>query len=150
MSIHTLFLSPLHQAFNEDVECPDAADVKAALRGDIRHNILYSKIEQYELDITETRAISLANYTALSDWAFIKMRVVGDAKLTTAAKDTDDTTDITADLPCYGTAKLPGILVLSTYNVTSFTVESLADDTVVELFAGIAAEDDDTRLTDNA
>jgi hypothetical protein len=118
--------------------------------GDVRHNVLYAKIEQFQIDNTETRSISLANYTQLSDWPFIIMRVVGEAKLSTVGVDTDNSTGITGEMPAYGTSKFPGILIFSTYNVQTFTVESLADDTTVELFAGIAAEDDDSRLDDNA
>lgn len=149
MTVHTLFLSPLHQAFNSDVPEPSDSEVISRLVGDVYHNILYHKKEQFELDSAETRAISYANFTA-AHWAFIILRVVGDAKITTSGVDTDDATGITADLPCYGTSLLPGILILSTYNVSTFTIESLADGTVIELFAGIAAEDDDTRLDDNA
>jgi hypothetical protein len=150
MTVNTLFLSPLHQAFNENVESPDNAAVRATMRGDVRHNILYSKIEQYELASAATRAINLANYTPLTDWPFIMLRVVGEIKVTTVGVDTDNSTAIGADIPCYGTSLLPGIFVLSSYNVTSFTIESLADDSIIELFAGIAAEDDDARLDDNA
>jgi hypothetical protein len=144
-----MFISPLHQAYGSNVDDPSDAEVMARLSGQVRHNILYKKIEQFELDDAETRSISLANYTN-SHWSFIIMRVIGDAKLTTAALDTDDASAITADIPCYGTSLLPGIFVLSSYNVNTFTIESLADDTVIELVAAIAAEDDDTRLDDNA
>lgn len=148
MSVYTLFMSPLHQAFSDNVNDPEDSQVVARLRGDVRQNILYQHVEQYSLDDGSTRAISYANYT-LTEWAFIVLRVVGEIKVTTVAKDTDGSTDISANLPCYGTALFPGILVLSTYNVSSFTVESLADDTTVQVFAGIAAEDDDSRLDDN-
>lgn len=147
--IFTMFMSPLHQAFPANVDDPSDSDIVIRFNNQDKFNILYKKVEQFELDDTETRTISYANYTALSDWAYIVMRVIGEARINTVGVDTDGVTAITGKLPAYGTEIFPGVVLLSTYNVSTFTVESLADGTSIELFAGISCEDDDTRLDDN-
>lgn len=146
--IFTLFMSPLHQAYPDNVDDASMSQDATRFMGEIRQNILYHKIEQFELDDTDTRSISLANY-ARTDWCFLILKVVGEACVNTAGKDYDGSTDITGVLPVYGTALFPGIAILSSYNVDTFSVESLADDTKVALYAAIAAEDDDARLDSN-
>ena len=149
MTVHSLFMSPLHFAWSDNVDDPALSKFCSRFLGEENYNILYHKIEQYELDNTATRAISFANYTR-SEWSYIICRVVGSARLNTAGKDSDGSTSISGKLPVYGTALFPGVLILSSYNVDTFTIESLADDTTVELYAAIAAEDDDTRMDLNA
>ncbi len=147
--IFTLFTSPLHQAFPDDVTDPAQSKIAIRFMNQDKFNILYKKVEQFELDAAATRTISYANY-ASSEWSFLIMRVNGHAQVNTAGFDTDGTTPITGELPVFGNRVFPGMLLLSTYNVTSFTVESLADSTKIELFAGISCEDDDPRLDENA
>lgn len=148
--IFTLFLSPIHNTFSDDVDDPSQSKDFRRYFGDSKFNILYHKIEKFTLASSATRTISYANYTALTDWPIIIARVVGSARINTVGVDTDGSTAITGKLPIYGTSIFPGIGSISSYNVTSFTVESLADGTEIELYAAISAEDDDTRLNDNA
>lgn len=147
--IYTLFLSPLHQAWSDDVL--DPSDSKVALRFDDtnRFNILYKKVEQFELDDGDTRAISFANY-ASTDWVFLIYRVIGEATVNTSGVDTDGSTPISAKLPAYGNHIFPGIGLLSTYNVSTFTIESHQDSTKIELFAAISCADNDPLLDENA
>lgn len=149
MTTHTLFISPIHSIFHDNVINPSESKDYMRFMSQERHNILYHKIEKYELDLSATRAISFANYTTLSDWAFIIAKVVGSVRINTAGFDTDGVTARTGKLPIYGTSIVPGIGIISTYNTTSFTVESLANDSTIELYAAIAAEDDDTRMDSN-
>lgn len=146
--IFTLFVSPLHQAFPDNVDDPAQSKIAVRFDNQDKYNILYKKVEQYELASGATRAITLANYTS-SQWAYLILRVNGHVRVNTAGFNTDGTTPITGKLPVYGTSLFPGMGILSTYNVTSFTVESLADGSNVELFAGIAAEDDDPLIDQN-
>ena len=147
--IFTLFTSPLHQAFPDNVDDPIDSKIAIRFMGQDKFNILYKKVEQYALADGDTRAISYANYT-VAEWAFIVIRVIGSAAINTVGVDTNGSTPIAGVLPVYGTSIFPGIGLLSTYNVTTFTVESFADNTQIELFAGISCEDDDTRLDLNA
>ncbi len=146
--IFTLFMSPLHSAFPDNVDDPSESKIVTRLDDENKFNILYKKIEQFELDDTDTRAISFANYTR-SDWSYLIVRVIGSARINTAGKDTDGSSAITGKLPMYGTDIFPGIGLFSSYNVDTFTVESLADSTKIELFAAISCADDDTRIDDN-
>jgi hypothetical protein len=142
-------MSPLQQAWPDYVD--DAAQSKLAVRfmGQDKYNILYKKVEQMELNDSETRTISYANYSS-SQWSYLIIRVIGEARVNTTGFDTNGSTPITGKLPIYGSELLPGIGILSSYNVSTFTVESLADGTLVELFAAIAAADNDPLIDQNA
>ncbi len=143
--IFTLFLSPLQQVWPDDVTDPAQSKLAYRFRGEDKYNILYQKIEQFELDDGSTRTISYANY-ASTQWAFIIARVVGEVTINTSGFDTNGSTPITGKLPIYGKEILPGIGILSTYNVSTFTVESHEDGSTVELYAAIAAADDDPLI----
>lgn len=147
--IFTLFISPLQQAWPDNVN--DPADSKLAFRFDdqSKFNILYKKVEQFELDASSTRSIGLVDF-GTSEWLFLVVRCVGTGRVNTAGFDTDGTTPITGKIPVYGNRLLPGIALLSTYNNSSFTVESLADGSLFEVFAAVACTDDDARLDTNA
>ena len=122
-----------------------------------QNNVLYHRFETVSLDDDDTRTISFANY-ATSEWVGIVAQVfssasstaIGEARINIVAKDTDGSTDIASAPVGYGNKLHPGLIMLSTYNVTSFQLEGLADDTTVVLWAMIFAEDDDSRLTTNA
>lgn len=141
----SLFVSPLHQAYPDKVDDASMSKDLARFVGEEHYNVLYQRIEQFELDAAETRAITFANYTR-SEWTYLILKVVGVAMVTTTGKDYDGSTDITGNLTAQGTSLFPGILILSSYNIDTFSVEALTDGTKVQLFAGIAAADDDTRL----
>lgn len=140
MSDYTLFLQAYVTSFSDNVSEPIwSKDYQAFDRG-IRYNVKFKKIENITLDNTDSRTINFSN-KANSDWVVIIARVVGAARLVTAGLDTDGITPIAGNLPTYGTSLLPGIAMISTYNLTGLSVLSLADGTVVELFAAISEED---------
>lgn len=147
--IKTLFLSPYQSAFPDYVRDPRSSKVFASFLGQEKYNVLYQRIEQYELDATQTRAVTFPGYSS-SEWAVIIFRVIGDVTINTTGFDTDGTTPITGKLPGYGNELFPGIVILSTYNVSTFTVESFQDGSTVELYASIACADDDPRIDSNA
>lgn len=147
--IYTLFSSPSHQAYPDNVDDPIDSKIAMRFMGQNKFNILYKKVEQFELDELDTRTISYANYTS-SEWAFIIARVVGHVSIETSGFDTNGSTPITGFVSAFGNRIIPGVAILSTYNVSTFTVSSLADDTKIELFAAISCEDDDPRLDENA
>ncbi len=144
---HSLFLSPLHSWYQDNVDDPSQAVVANRFLGYEQYNVLYQKVEQYALDLAETRNLTFINY-ADTEWVYLIFKVQGYARVNTTGVDHDGTTPITGKLPTYGNRIIPGILILSTYNVQSFTVESLADDTTIEVYAAIAAADNDPRLDD--
>ncbi len=140
--IHTLFVSPLHQAFPDNVDDPAQSKIATRFLGQEKYNILYQRIEQYELDDTDTRTITFAAY-ASTLWSYLIIRVDGHVRVNTTGFDTDGTTPITGKLPIFGNHIFPGMGLLSSYNVSTFTVESLADGSKVEVYAAIAAADND-------
>lgn len=145
--ISTLFISPRFTAYPSNVDEATLSHDIVNFNRLVRHNMLWRAVRQLNLAVSGNTATINLNEIALTDWAIIIVKVVGSARVNTTAKDFDGTTAISGKLPVYGTSRIPGIGVISTYNLVSATVEALADDTVVEVFAGIAAEDDDTRLT---
>jgi hypothetical protein len=141
MSVWTLFARLQASLSNGDDTNPDTSDIYTDASSTARHNVLYYRRETLDLDDTETRAITFPNYST-SQWVLILARVVGNAKITTVGVDADGVTAIQGDTAGYGTVDHPGIIGMTTYNVTSFTLESLADSTSVEYLACIIAEDD--------
>lgn len=147
--IYSLFVSPLHQAWPDLVNDPSESKVAFQMLGDSKFNILYKRNDQYTLDASETRVIGLTNFDVL-EWEFLIIRCIGSGRVNTAGFDTDGTTPITGKLPVFGNRLFPGILMISTYNNTSFTVESLADGSSFEVFAAVPCADDDARMDTNA
>lgn len=145
MSYFSSFVSTIHSAWSGDASDPLESDDGQQLIAPTQLNILYHRQEQFELDNAATRSITLANYTS-SEWTFFVMKVVGQCYFSISALDTDGVTVITSKIPAYGTALLPGIAIFSSYNVSSVSVVSEADDTTVQLYAAISCADDDARL----
>lgn len=112
-----------------------------------RHNVTYYRREELTLDDTETRTITLPNHVAGS-WVLILARIVGSdsqttgqAKLTTVGVDTDNVTAIEGQTAGYGIDAHPGVIGMTTYNVTSFTLTGLADGTRITYLAAILVDD---------
>ncbi len=147
--IFSLFVNPIISAWNAEDSEPVAGNFLGQVVGSDRQNILYQRIEKMILNNTDSRSISLANYVS-TEWIYLIYRVVGTAYLSTSGFSTDGSTAITGKLPAYGTALMPGIGIVSSYNVSTMSIVSQADGTSVELYAAIACADDDTRLTTNA
>lgn len=152
MSLWTLFLNPQHSAFKDDAYISayskDAVVMPAA---GTKHNVLWRRVEEISLANLATRTVDVQNLVNATDtlgaWCCILVRVVGACTINTTAKDADGVTVITAKVPFYGTALYPDMGIITTYNVSAFVASSLADGTVIELFAGVLAADGDTRLT---
>lgn len=127
-------------AVPDSVDYPTAAKCLGLLDRPYKHVVLTKKIEQITLANLATRLIDFTNY-ASTDYVAVIARVVGECRINTAGFDTDGVTAITGKLPIYGTALYPGVGMITTYNTTSFTIESLADGTVIELFAATLEND---------
>ncbi len=139
------FVSAVHSAWPDNVFDPVLSKVVQQLIAPAQLNILFQKQEQFELDAAASRSITMANYVN-TEWLFLVYRVIGKAYLSLAGVDTDNTTAITSKFPAYGTELLPGIGIVSTYNINTLSVVSQQDDTTIELYAAIACADDDIRL----
>lgn len=133
MSNTTVFLNMLVSQFQENTPDPFFARWSEAFSQQIRYNCVVKRTVSLALANGGSYTLSPSNL-ALSDWNFILAKVIGTARLNTAGKDTDGTTDIAGKLDGYGTAIYPGFIILSTYNLIAMTVTAQADNTVVEIF----------------
>lgn len=145
----TLFCR-LRAALSSDEDTDPATSPLYLLPGGVaRHNVTYYRRETVELDEGDSRTIALPNHVQGS-WTLILARVVGpdgqtvgSAKLVTVGVDTDGSTPIEGQTIGYGIDAHPGVIGMTTYNVTSFTLTGLVDGSKVTYLAAILAEDDE-------
>ncbi len=138
----TLFAYLKGAVSNADDTDPENSAVFYNPPMEAHHNVLYYRRETLELDDGDTRAITFPDSAASSGWVCVMARVVGDAKLTTVGVNFNGSSALTGVTPGYGTDRHPGMITMVTQNVTSYTLEALADDTMIEYVAMILAEDD--------
>jgi hypothetical protein len=131
MSSATLFFTPIANAWGADVSDPILSETTQAYLPDVSGGLNAWRTEQILLDEDDTRSITIQGL-ALADSLVFWCSVVGHVRMETVAKDTNGSTTINGYIPTYGTARYPGKLFLSTYNISSVTLRGLADDTVVE------------------
>lgn len=145
MTVFTLFLNPYCVAFPDDVDDPWHSKDSAQMSGSLTQNIIAKKTEQVILDAAQSHTLNFTN-ELLANWKYLIIKVVGEVTINTVGVDFNGTTPLTASLPVYGTTIYPGIGVLSTYNVSSIVLTGITDNTVVQVFVGIAAADNDPRI----
>jgi hypothetical protein len=152
MSVFSLFHSIVQSACDDDVDDPIVAAVRDQLEAHERYNVLYSKQDELLMDENDTQTINLANYGVAypNDWTIIVLQVEGWVELQTLAKNYDNATTINGYQRSKGTSVFPGLLVLSSYNVTTFTLKALADSTKIRYLAAVACLSTDSRYEDNA
>lgn len=139
MSDFTAFVNAYGIAFTDDVSDPYDSKEWTEFDQQIRYNVKAKKIEEVTLDNTATRTLNFTGVVA-SDWRFLLIRVIGTGTVNTTGTD-QAAAGISGITGVYGTAVLPGIVMLSTYNLTAITLASLADGTVFEVFAAVCEED---------
>lgn len=137
MADFTLFVGPTIETYSEKIVDPDTSSYigNVFCYEDPTPTKFYS-VETIALDSGDSRTIDFGT-TILADKKFLFLKVVGSAQIRTVAKDTDGTTTINGYLAAYGVEAFPGLIYLSTYNITSATVNGLADSTTVDLLAAI-------------
>lgn len=138
---YTMFANVLLSAWRERVSDPFYAKTVEVYSRTPRFNLVSKLYQTIELDDTDTRSLLIPTSTATADARIIYCRVVGKAKLTIAALDTNSVTVITGIIRAYGTEVLPGIMMLSDYNITALTFTGEDDDTVIEVFYGKTEDD---------
>lgn len=104
-----------------------------------QHNVTFYQRKTISLSLGSTFTIAAPGVSA--GWCCIIARVIGSAKLTTVGTDWDGTpaTGVTAG---YGIKQHPGMICITTYAMSSFTLAGLADNTEVEYVSMILASDD--------
>lgn len=150
MAVFTLFSNLYAAAIKDIVDDPSLSQESSQIKSSQKHNILYYKVEEIELDNTQTRTINFASY-ATTQWVFLVARVIGQMTANITGLDTGGGA-ITGKIQGFGTINMPGLIILSGTKINSggVIIESHADNSVMELFAGIAAEDDDPLMDTNA
>lgn len=152
MAVFSLFHSLVTSACPDNVDDAWVSELMDQLTAGERYNVLFFKSADLEMDSAQTRVISLANYSLSypNDQTIVILLVDGWVELQTAAKDYDNAAGITGYQRSYGNSIFPGMLVLSSYNITSFTLKALQDDTKIRYLVAVVCDDDDTRYTDYA
>lgn len=139
MSDFTQFMSNVVNVYPTDAPDPFFAQYLDTLNEYTRYNVKYRQVTAFDLVAAGTKTFTLPN-AALTDWQFVVVRVVGEVRVDTVAKDTDGSTTINGYVPVYGIDIFPGILQFSTYNITSFTLTAV-DDSVGEIYVGVCEVD---------
>ena len=145
---YTLYLSPGLSCYDGDVNLPGASNVvPREFRSLYEHPMLTYRTEQVTMAISDTRSVEPMLIGAASDneRSLVVLKVIGRVSITTVGKDSDDSTDITGISEVYGTAYLPGMMVLCPYNLDSITLTAIAASTV-DVITGILAVSTDSRL----
>lgn len=107
---------------------------------DSRQNVTFYRHETLSLDALDTRSVTFPD--TITGWVGLIARVIGHAKMTTAGVNWDGSTSITGITAGYGTTRHPGMICMTTSNVTTFTFTGLADGTSIEYLIMLLAEDD--------
>lgn len=136
MANYTLFTSANIAGHRESVDDPQFAYQQNNTALKTVQNVKWYKIENWLLNLGDSRAISYPGY-ALADNTVLIAKVLGSAKMTIEAKDWDDSTDITGEVESFGNNIYPGYFYLSGYNIDTYSFESLQDGTVIEILFGV-------------
>ncbi len=135
----TLYHNPLVQSYTTNSPDPYYAAYADVSNPSCRFPLDRKSVRSIVLDDAETYVFTPADLKS-HDGSVIIATVVGAARIKVTGVDSDLSTPTVGYLPTYGTALLPGYVLLSTFNVSAFEILGQADDTTVELFYG-AQED---------
>ncbi len=141
MSAYTVFNSMVLHGYIDNV--PDAFYAKwvDTFNRQVRYNVAQKLVQTVTLNNLNTRTLVLPGSAVLSSAVFLHIRVIGKVKLTITAKDTNGTTTISGIVRAYGNSILPGLIMLSDYNITTLVLTGEADSTLVEVFEAITEDD---------
>jgi len=137
---YTLFLNAYTSVFNPSVADPDDADWKDEFDQELRYSVSKKKVDSMVLDAGQSRVINIAGGISLADWFVLVVRCIGTGQIDTVGKDAGGGA-ITGHLGMFGTNVLPGISILSTYNLISITITSLANNSIFEFLGATCVED---------
>ncbi len=136
----TQFVNAYISAFPDNVADPAVSRWVSSMDREVRYGVQQRKVEEILLDDSDSATITIPGL-ASSQWVVFVIRCIGQGVLTTTGNDSASS-PITGKTPIYGTSILPGILVLSTYNLTAVpTITSQADGSIFEVYTSICVED---------
>ena len=134
------YLSPFVAFWPDNVSDGEQAEWVSRTGEKLRYQLKSKKIDSVYLDNGDVFTPTFSGATT-ADWRFIAIKVTGTARAKTEGYDTNGSTPIVGYVPMYGVSWYPGIYLISTYNLTNFSITGQEDGTVVELFAALAEED---------
>ena len=136
----TQFVNTYFAAWSDNVTDPTLSKSVALFDYDTRYGVQKRKMEEVALNNLDSYELSLVNLQQ-SDWITLVIVCVGEGYITTVGKD-DLGNAISCNIPIYGYQPLPGIFVLSTYNLTQApTITSILDGTIFEVFEATCLPD---------
>lgn len=136
----TMFINTVVNAFPDDVPDPFFARWMTSFSKQLRLNVKARKVSTISLSAGQSFVFTpMAFQTA--DWTMLVLRVIGAARVDTVGLDYNGVTAIAGHTPAYGTVIYPGYVILSTYNVSSFTLLGQTGGVVAELFQATCEED---------
>ena len=141
---YTLFARLMGSSANDNDTTPETSGVFYNPPMTAYHNVTLYRQGMVALDDGDTESIAVPAISGKN--VLFMARVLGEAKLTSVGTDWDGTTPITAVTAGYGNQSSPGIISLVSKNLTSLTLEGLADGTTVEYIACIVVADNDSSL----
>ena len=152
MTVYSLFHSVSSSSFRDDVDDPIASSVSVGTAASERYNVLFYKEDEIVLDESEEVEILPAGYsgTAPTDQVILFARVVGHVEVHTEATDYDDVSSIDGYQRASGNDIFPGQLILSSYNIQTWTFKGLQDGTRIHYLMAVVCADDDVRYEDYA
>lgn len=137
---YTQFINDYIAAWPDNVSDPDLSSWYDFKDHSIRYNNQKKNVQEVTLDNGHSYQLSLVNLQQ-SDWHSFVIRCIGEGYISLAGKDSSNVA-ITSKIPVYGNSILPGITIVSTYNLTGNPViNSLADGSVFQIIQAQCVED---------
>lgn len=136
----TQFLSALIQAWPDGPTDPELAPWAQTFNRIARYGAKAKNSQEMLLNNGASQALAVPG-TAQTDWRVLMVRCIGSGYITLSGQDAAAGA-ITSQVPMYGTALCPGIVFVSTYNLTAEpAVVSTADGSVFEVYDATCVED---------
>lgn len=150
MSVFTFFPALIQQIADDNVPGFVFSGIAPVIfQFEDRHDTLYYETERLTLATAITRSIVIPGYASTENYLFY-VWCNGEVQLKLTAKDYNNSTTINSINNIYGTAAFPGILALSTYNVTAISVTGVATTSDIEVYCSVICPSTDSRLITNA
>jgi len=148
-STFTMFTNSMIHIVDDNVpDIPYTNGLLAAINYDDVDNTLYFETDRFLLNAGERRKLVLPNFSQ-NEWVYIILKVQGEVSLNILSRAFDNVTALNSVNRISGNNRFPGILNLTTYNVLEMSIVGLSEFSLVESYASVIVEPDDSRLLTN-
>lgn len=117
---YTQFVSTYLAAWTDNVPEGYMSSWRAGANKLTRYSVLRKGAQGLVLNSGQTSTVTIASQSQ-ADWLYLAIRCVGTGHVNLVGKDASNAT-IASSIPVYGTQLLPGIVLISTYNLTAAPV----------------------------